>query len=461
MKLIFRHICYLVSLICLLSPRFIWAQEAVIYCVQLGVLKNPANISAESFKGIGQLHTEEASDGLTRVLLGKFNLRADAERALILISQKGYSTAFIVTRPAPAKAIEATPALPEKIFLAQIGAYTQGIPPEDLAKAVLQGSVYSEQIGTLTKVYVGTFNTADIANQVVNKLRTSGLTQTFKREMPSAWLKQLTLVKEARISQPHVNPPKAPLIATAPITFGDKATLIEDMGMFSNGSANDTIAIDGHIVPISAKESLFIGVLDPYNSEAYQPLVLRTGDSGKSWAEVIPTEYGNSINYIQFIDKKTIFLTTMWVIEGPGEVNLFRSDDAGKTWRKVSKIPRNDFICVSNYLHFSDQNKGKIVYSCSDDDYWVWETSDGGVKWKSKGKINETEFKKLKQNNLLDYSLKSSYTAANDPKAIFKQINTPDLFIIQLRDPKTKKFNEISRLGKWYQLDKNNKIVPK
>jgi cell division septation protein DedD len=449
----------------------IFAQNSIIFCIQLGVLKNAGNINAAALKNIGELHTEDAGEGRTRVLLGKFDARSEAEKALILVSQQGYSEAFIVVRNAPSSNANTTapnnaaptkpPTLPEKIFLVQIGAYNETIPPDDLAKAVLHGSVYSEKVGNLTKVYIGTYNTAEHATEATHKIRLSGLSQAFKREMPSALLSQMTLVKEARITIPNANTAATPKIPATPILFGDKTALLDDVNMFNNGSKNDTIAIDGHILPISAQECLFIGTLDPYNSDAYQPLLLRTNDGGKSWAEVMQSEYGNSINSIQFVGKKTIFLTTMWVIEGPGEVNLFRSDDAGKTWRKVSKIPRDDFFCVSNYLHFSDANKGKIVYTCSDDEYLVWETIDGGVKWKSKGKISPKDFKKLKNNNILDYSLKPSYTAINDNTISYKQINTPDVIIIQKRDSSKKAFKEASRLLRWYRLDKNNQIVPR
>lgn len=441
----------------------LYAQESAIYCIQLGVLKNIATINAMSLKSIGAVHTEDAGEGRTRVLLGKFKTRPDADHALIQAIQNGYTEAFIVARttettaPKPTTTVPPTATLPEKIFLIQIGAYSQAIPPADLDNAVKFGRVYSEKVGALTKVYIGTFNTAELATQTVAAMRSAGLIQSFKREVPSASLSQLIVVRESRLSN---QPPKASALPGAPVLFSDKAAFIEDMAMFDNGSDNDTLAIGGNILPISAKECLFIGTLDPYNSDAYQPLVLRTEDGGKSWNEVMASEYGNSINSLQFVGKKTIFLTTMWVIEGPGEVNLFRSDDAGKTWRKVSKIPRNDFLCVSSYLNFSDANKGKIIYTCSDEGYWVWETTDGGVKWKSKGKMANKDFKKLKNSSLLDYTPKPTYTAVNDA-SVYKQISTPDVHIIQLRNAKTKKFAEISRLVKWYKMNKDKQIVPR
>lgn len=467
---LWRKLWYVI-VCCVLFWGELRAQESVIYAVQLGVFKNPQKAQTSEIKAIGTIHTEVVGDN-TRVLLGKFKNRPDAERALMKVLQAGFSEAFIVTRPVgaapdnnatsnnppPPKPNAAT--TPDQVFLVQIGAYSQAIPPSDLAKAVAFGSVYAEKTGQLTKVYVGTFASAEASGQALTAIRASGLTHAFRREMPRTTFAQLNLLKAGKASNPENKDEKTlHRIAGAPITFTDKTAFVQDIAMFDNGTKNDTIAIDGRILPISAKECLFIGTLDPYNSEAYQPLVLRTSDGGKTWAETLPSEYGNSINSIQFVGKKTIFLTTMWVIEGPGEVNLFRSDDAGKTWNKVSKIPRNDFLCVSSYLYFSDANKGKIIYTCSDDGYSVWETTDGGAKWKSKGKIAAKDFKKLKGNSLLDYTPQSSYTAIADA-SIYKQVSTPDAHIIQLRNAKTKKYAEVSRLTRCYKMTADYQIIP-
>jgi cell division septation protein DedD len=468
---LWRKIWYVLAF-CVLLGGELRAQESVIYAVQLGVFKNPKKAQDPEIKAIGTIHTEAVGEN-TRVLLGKFKNRPDAERALMKVLQAGFSEAFIVTRPtevAPDKATSnnipppskpnAATTPPDQVFLVQIGAYSQAIPPSDLAKAVAFGSVYAEKAGQLTKVYVGTFASADASGQALTAIRASGLTHAFRREMPYKNFTQLNLLKAGKANNPD-NKDKETLhkIAGTPIAFTDKTAFVQDIAMFDNGTKNDTIAIDGRILPISAKECLFIGTLDPYNSDAYQPLVLHTSDGGKTWAETLQSEYGNSINSIQFVGKKTIFLTTMWVIEGPGEVNLFRSDDAGKTWNKVSKIPRNDFLCVSSYLHFTDANKGKIIYTCSDDGYSVWETTDGGAKWKSKGKVAAKDFKKLKSNSLLDYTPQSSYTAIADA-SIYKQVSTPDVHIIQLRNAKTKKYAEVSRLTRWYKMTADYQIIP-
>lgn len=440
------------------------AQELTYY-VQLGVFGTPAKLKQAEKQAlpVGKLHTEDAGSGRSRLLLGGFRDRTSAEQSLNDAKQRGFSDAFIVERGLPsnggknptnttdkADSPAPLPPIPNKVWLIQVGAYNAQPPASLKTQLSKLGTLYTEKNNKIQKIYVGYFSDMNAADQTLQQIKKIGYEKAFKKEIDKNIFESYTLWGKGD------KPSTAPV--GSPIAFGDKTTFMEDLAMFSNGNDNDTIEISGSVVPISATEMLLVGSLDPYSSEAYQPLLLRTADRGATWEEVLQAEYGHSVLYIEFLNAKVAYLATMWVIEGPGEVVLFKTEDGGKTWQKTGRIPRNDFYCMTNYLHFSTPQKGSIVYTCSEDGYWLWETDNAGLKWKNKGKLSEKNYKKLKNNHLIDYTPKSIYKTP-DGKTSFKQETVGDVMVFQIKPHLSRQWYEMCRLNRWFKL-KNKQLIP-
>lgn len=433
----------------------------IIYCLQLGVFKNPKSVDVSKLKKIpAVIHSEDAGEGRTRLLLGRFEQRTEAEAILPEVKSGGFENAFVVERNVAAAPTN-QPQLPNKIYIVQIGAFAKDIPSTETPKlAKVVNNIYSEKSGNLLKMYIGPYLNGDEALEGVSSAKKIGFGQAFRKEIESDELNKMQLYQKGNIAPVNApaNEDKPAIIAYNPVRFGDKTSFIEDIGMFSNGTNNDSIALNGRIMPVGPHELLFVGVLDPYNTDAYQPVLIYTDDNGKTWSEVLQAEYGYNIEYVEFVSPQIAYLAVMWVIEGPGELHLYRTDNGGKTWRKVAQIPRNDVNCAPTYFHFTDAKKAVLVYTGADNIYWKWTTDNGGLKWNGKGKITAAELKKLKNNGLLNHDLKGYYAAA-DGKTYYRQVTEKNVNLIYRRNEKNKKWEEISRLGRWYKLKDKQIIV--
>lgn len=444
-------------------PIFAQTQGGLFYSIQLGVFKNVKAVDVAKLKKIPEsLYQEDAGEGRTRLLLGKFSERNMAENILPGVKSSGFSGAYIVERGAQQTAAE--PQLPERVFVVQVGAFAKEIPAAEAAKlAKVAFNIYNEKSDNFSKVYIGPYQNADEASEGVSSAKKMGFGQAFRREIGREDLAKMQLYKKGSstatsAATPPISKDKAGgIVAYNTVRFGDKSSFWEDVSMFSNGVQNDTIYLGGRIMPVGPQELLFAGNLDPRGTEAYQPVLLYTDDSGKTWNEVLQAEYGYHITYLEFAAPKIAYLGVMWVIEGPGELHLYRTDDGGKVWRKVNQVPRNDISCQPVYIHFSDAKKGTIVYMGTDDVYWKWTTDNGGAKWNNKGKISAYEYKKLKNNGMLVYDLKGYYMAA-DNKTYYRQVDERNIHLIYRRNEKSKKWEEVSRLGCWYKF-KDKQII--
>ena len=94
--------------------------------------------------------------------------------------------------------------------------------------------------------------------------------------------------------------------------------------------------------------------------------VVRSADGGRSWQRrALPGS--DSAYRIEQVG------ATVWVCDSRS--NLFRSDDAGDTWRRIAQVPAS-FGCYG--LSFADRDHGWVTASMAGQ---LWQTSDGGATW--------------------------------------------------------------------------------
>lgn len=113
-------------------------------------------------------------------------------------------------------------------------------------------------------------------------------------------------------------------------------------------------------------------------------VLLRSGNGGQTWYEVMTPIRGNSVLRITFAEGGFGWAIAGWTIEGPGPLSLYRSVDYGQTWEWLSSI--HNVFGVPYGMVFSDEQNGqiKIVYYSANpysDHLAVLTTTDGGLTW--------------------------------------------------------------------------------
>ena len=66
------------------------------YKIQLGALRSVSLKKFDKLKDLGQIETEQAGGGITKVLLSSYNDRTAAENTLNTVRNRGFRDAFIV-----------------------------------------------------------------------------------------------------------------------------------------------------------------------------------------------------------------------------------------------------------------------------------------------------------------------------------------------------------------------------
>ena len=142
---------------------------------------------------------------------------------------------------------------------------------------------------------------------------------------------------------------------------------------------------------------LFGGIRVPVGT--MRSFLLRTGDGGKSWQEWMPPVPGSELIDVVFLDPQHIWALAQWAVEGPGNPQLFRSTDGGKTWRELATIVRSQGhpppgdADVPLRMTFTSALKGEIELALvnyneatslddSQEEVETLATADGGVTWR-------------------------------------------------------------------------------
>jgi cell division septation protein DedD len=171
----------------------------VVYRIKIGAFKSPDLKKFEALKPEkGSVFTEDAGNGLTRVLIGDYKTEAIANKALEDVKKAGYPDAFVTKRKLDAKTTTATkptdtpkgkdeakptdekPADTDK-YLIQLGLikdadFTQYGNLTDL------GTIYSEKNGDAFRVSLGVFTGRDAANKVLETVKKRGYATAFPRK---------------------------------------------------------------------------------------------------------------------------------------------------------------------------------------------------------------------------------------------------------------------------------------
>jgi hypothetical protein len=163
----------------------------------------------------------------------------------------------------------------------------------------------------------------------------------------------------------------------------------------------ERLSIGFSILPID-KDTVFLYGDLRTAAASIGTFILRSEDAGRSWTETMDPVDGSTVSKIVFSGRSGWALV-MWTIEGPGDVSLYRSRDDGKSWKKVSDIPKPHYWGWPDGFTFSDDRNGMVRMFYGDpagpkiEGLWVLKTADGGRTWHGTRKLSGAEYEKQRR----------------------------------------------------------------
>ncbi|MGB1241090.1 MAG: SPOR domain-containing protein [Chitinophagales bacterium] len=530
------------------------AQHSQYYSVQLGAFKKPDMNAFAGLKDVGTIYEEQTKSGLTRILLGTYAKKTEADASLKVAQANGFTSAFVIRRmveikeekpepitpevkddvepeeediitvsetydeevskeeekkeeaekkePVVEKPIEESHAvLPDEVYVVQLAAFKSDIPKKDFEGLSKQASIYKNNAGDWTRVVLGAKEKVEDAKALIEAAKKAGYEKAFVKKVASKTLELLFLTTPTKTEEvipakgnkkPVIDENEDDLIkvdnegedivgtegeimvvderkeesgeeAAKPLPMSEKIEtmtianidLIDEINCIGCNEAEDKIVIEGTIFPINNDNLLLEGRM-AYTGDMYsQTMLLSSKDGGKNWKQVVAPDFGYEILHLDFVDEKVGYLINFWVVEGAGDLKLYKTIDSGQSWNFVSAIPKNDFLCLPLITQFTDERNGLIIYECDvpEPGYYAWSTINGGQKWVSIGSITEEDYDAFLQ-NAADTKRKKELSSEEFTNIMgdssWKQEMTDDYIIIYRVNEKGV-WEETSRLKRNYQ----------
>lgn len=159
---------------CLLAQNY--------YKIQVGNFLNAKQSDFEALQSVGFVHATEAAGGLYTILVGGYDDRTAAERALTEVRNKGYANAFIQ---------ELSPGAGRELAIIQL-ATKSSTRPIDWETYTRVGEVYALVEGTTVKISTAPFPSLDAARLELNNIRAKGYADAFAKTINSIYLHRIT-----------------------------------------------------------------------------------------------------------------------------------------------------------------------------------------------------------------------------------------------------------------------------
>lgn len=159
-----------------------------------------------------------------------------------------------------------------------------------------------------------------------------------------------------------------------------------ESGMVEEG---DSLAFYlGEIRTFDFNEALMTGYFAS-SIGAIQSSVLRTQDGGVTWKEVMPPVEGSTVVATKFFPNHSGLLLTHWEVEASGDVNVFSTQNDGRTWQKVRTVPRPSFPCSLADATIQSAQNITLLFECENESRKLTSTN-GGRTWRNR-KASESD----------------------------------------------------------------------
>lgn len=139
------------------------------------------------------------------------------------------------------------------------------------------------------------------------------------------------------------------------------------------------LELDG-VHAIDANTALVYGDID--EASAFRSVLLRSADGGHSWKEVMKPVTGSTVLALSFPTEAHGFAFVEWIVEGPGDLLLYGTGDAGSTWDRVSEVPRPHNLDEAISYGCSSPLRCTVTLQCEHGGGHIAETLDGGRTWR-------------------------------------------------------------------------------
>lgn len=197
------------------------------------------------------------------------------------------------------------------------------------------------------------------------------------------------------------------------------------------------------------------GSIGEFSDHPLQSIILRSENSGQHWQEVMKPERTSQVLDLQILDSgKGWALIQLQNESANVVVTLFQTTNFGKSWEKLSEIPKNASIGFPSFMHFANEQDGQIdiTYPHESPSYLVHlSTYDGGQTWIETGSYYPKFDNLLSQSNITEayvhYTNKDSQSLSLDRRSLWKLSNTNDEIIIYRKLPKPE--NDASGFVTW------------
>lgn len=147
-------------------------------------------------------------------------------------------------------------------------------------------------------------------------------------------------------------------------------------------------------------------------------LLLLSENGGRNWREVMTPVIGSQVIRLTFLDNRTGWALVERTVEDPGQLSLYATRDFGRSWQKVSNIPKRHYRGQVTDLGFLDANNGRmeILYEggVPTDGFAVMITSNGGVTWKEVRILSLDEYKNRPEKDREPEESSVDYVTARD-----------------------------------------------
>lgn len=179
------------------------------------------------------------------------------------------------------------------------------------------------------------------------------------------------------------------------VAFGDGVYVSRDGGKsFKNVGLPDSAHIGRIVVDPKDSRTVYVAAMGPLWKSGGERGVFKTTDGGATWARVLHISDDTGVNEVHMDprDSNVLYATAyqrrrhVWtLINGGPESAIYKSVDAGKTWRKLeSGIPGADKGKIGLAIAPTDPETLYAVIEAADGEGGLFRSRNGGESWEKR-----------------------------------------------------------------------------
>ena len=240
----------------------------------------------------------------------------------------------------------------------------------------------------------------------------------------------------------------SPLQIKAPLIQFEHPDILERM---QDGYSFD---LNVGIFAVNNNILFLFGSIGEFSNYPLQSTILRSEDSGLHWVEAMKPEQISRVLDFQMLESGQGWALMQVRNESVGAITLFHTTNFGKSWDKLSEIPKDTLLGFPNFIHFANEQDGQvdIIYPYEHPSYITHLSSyNGGQTWDETGRYYPKFDDYSSQSDITyAYTMSSedySRSLSLDRRSLWKLSSTNDKITIYRKLPKPE--NDASGFVTW------------